>query len=59
MDLACYILEFECPSFLYLLSGPFEKSVWRIKVELLDAYPYKSPSIGFVNKICHPHVDEM
>lgn len=54
--------EYSLDAFVTTVTGPAESPyagcVWSVRFTIPEGFPFTSPSVGFVQKIYHPNIDE-
>lgn len=53
--------ETELNVFIVILNGPadtpYQNGSWRIRFTISNEFPFKSPSVGFIDHVLHPNID--
>eukprot|EP01083_Nonionella_stella_P087811 244450_1 len=53
-DISDLYVQFKGPE-----DSPYEGGSWKVHIVLPIQYPFRSPSVGFSNRIFHPNIDEV
>lgn len=53
LNLSSFLVDFTGPK-----DTPYENTCWTLRFTIPTDFPFKSPSVGFLQKIFHPNVDE-
>lgn len=53
-DLSCFLTTVTAKS----ENTPYDGCTWNIRFTVQDGFPFTSPSVGFVQRIYHPNIDE-
>ena len=48
-----FVVKFHGPK-----DTPYEGGVWNVKVHVHESYPYRPPTIRFINTVYHPNIQE-